>query len=140
MIRQHSKRAIGELLGAIIVISVTIIAGVLVYGVVMGRISTIGYTAEISINSATVVNDQAFVTVKNTGTYTLSSGTVTVYYSGNSVGFANFGQIAPGQTVSVMTSLSASGFTYSPREEFTIYVNATSAGGSTTATTAVIGQ
>jgi P pilus assembly chaperone PapD len=137
--QRQKRRAIGELLAALIVIGITIVAGVVVYDVVFGRLNTIGYTPGISIQEATIANGQAFVTVKNTGTYTLSSVTVTIYYNGQSVGTGSGGSIAPGQTVAI-SPITLSGFTYQPGETFTVYVVANYNGGQTSTTATVIGE
>ena len=58
------KRGIGELLAALIVIGITIIAGIVVYDVLFARMNTIGYTAGISIQDSTIANGMAFITIR----------------------------------------------------------------------------
>jgi len=136
------KRGIGELLSALIIIGITIIAGVVVYDVLFARMNTIGYTAGISVESSTISNGQAFITVKNTGTYTLTGVSVTIYYNGQNVGSGSYsGNINPGQTVAIPPiSLTSSGFTYQPGDTFTVYVNATYSGGQVSTSATVIGE
>jgi len=137
----RKKRGIGELLAALIIIGITIIAGVVVYDVLFARMNTIGYTPGVSIQESTISNGMAYIDVKNTGTYTLSSVSVTVYYNGQSVGTGSAGGMNPGQTVSIPPiTLSASGFTYQPGETFTVYVSATYTSGQVSATATVIGE
>jgi P pilus assembly chaperone PapD len=137
----RKKRGIGELLAALIIIGITIIAGVVVYDVLFARMNTIGYTPGVTIQESTIANDQAFITVKNTGTYTISSVSVTVYYNGQSVGTGSSGSMQPGQTVAISPiTLSASGFTYQPGETFTVYVTANYNGGQVSTSAIVIGE
>jgi len=136
------KRGIGELLAALIMIAITIIAGIVVYDVLFARMNTIGYTAGISIQDSTISNGVAFITVKNTGTYTLTGVSVTIYYNGQQVGSGSYsGNINPGQTVAISPiSLSASGYTYQPGQTFTVYVTATYSGGQVSTSVTVIGE
>ena len=136
------KRGIGELLSALIIIGITIIAGIVVYDVLFARMNTIGYTAGISIQDSTISNGMAFITVKNTGTYTLTGVSVTIYYNGQSVGSGSYsGNINPGQTVAISPiSLSAPGYTYQPGQTFTIYVTATYNSGQVSTSVTVIGE
>jgi len=137
----RKKRGIGELLAALIIIGITIIAGVVVYDVLFARMNTIGYTPGVTIQESTIANGMAFITVKNTGTYTLSSIAVTVYYNGQSVGSGSAGSMQPGQTVAISPiTLSASGFTYQPGETFTVYVTANYNGGQVSTSATVIGE
>jgi len=136
------KRGIGELLSALIIIGITIIAGVVVYDVLFARMNTIGYTAGISVQSSTIANDQAFITVKNTGTYTLTGVSVTIYYNGQNVGSGSYsGTITPGQTVVISPiTLGGSGYNYEPGQTFTVYVTATYSGGQVSTSVTVIGE
>jgi len=136
------KRGIGELLSALIIIGITIIAGIVVYDVLFARMNTIGYTAGISIQDSTISNGMAFITVKNTGTYTLTSVSVTIYYNGQQVGSGSYsGNINPGQTVAISPiSLSAPGYTYQPGQTFTVYATANYNGGQVSTSVTVIGE
>jgi len=136
------KRGIGELLSALIIIGITIIAGVVVYDVLFARMNTIGYTAGISIQSSTISQGMAMITVKNTGTYTLTSVSAWIYNNGQLVGSGSYsGNINPGQTVAIPPiSLTSSGFTYQPGDTFTVYVNATYNGGQVSTSATVIGE
>ena len=136
------KKGIGELLSALIIIGITIIAGVVVYDVLFARMNTIGYTAGISVQSSTISNGQAFITVKNTGTYTLTGVSVTIYYNGQNVGSGSYsGNINPGETIVISPiSLGASGYTYQPGQAFTVYVTATYSGGQVSTSVTVIGE
>jgi len=138
----RKKRGIGELLAALIIIGITVIAGVVVYDVLFARMNTIGYTPGVSIQESTISNGMAFITVKNTGTYTLTGVSVAVYYNGKQVGSGSYsGSMQPGQTVAISPiSLSASGFTYQPGETFTVYVTATYNGGQVSTSATVIGE
>jgi len=137
----RKKRGIGELLAALIIIGITIIAGVVVYDVLFARMNTIGYTPGVTIQESTIANGMAFITVKNTGTYTLSSIAVTVYYNGQSVGTGSAGSMQPGQTVAISPiTLSSSGFTYQPGETFTVYITANYNGGQVSTSATVIGE
>jgi len=139
------KRGIGELLSALIIIGITIIAGIVVYDVLFARMNTIGYTAGISIQDATISHGMAFITVKNTGTYTLTGVSASIYYHGKLLGSGSYsGNIKPGQTAVIPPiSLTASGYinyAYQPGQTFTVYVNATYSGGQVSTSATVIGE
>jgi len=137
------QRGIGELLSALIIIGITIIAGIVVYDVLFARMNTIGYTAGISIQDATISHGMAFITVKNTGTYTLTGVSVIIYGNGQNAGEGSYsGNIKPGQTVAIppFTVFASGNPAYQPGETFTVYVKATYSGGQVSTTVTVIGE
>ena len=138
----NKKRGIGELLSALIIIGITIIAGIVVYDVLFARMNAIGYTAGISIQDATISNGVVMITVKNTGTFTLTSVSVSIYSNGQSVWSGSYSEtINPGQTSTIPPiSLSASGYSYQPGQTFTIYVSAQYSGGYVSTSATVIGE
>lgn len=76
------RKGIGELLAVIIVIAITIVAGLLVYSIVMGKVSLFGNSPGLQIENAQFSNGVLTLSVKNTGSYTFSAVTVQVIYNG----------------------------------------------------------
>ena len=138
------RRAISEMLGVIILLSLTIVAGVLVYQIFTGKSNVASSATAISIQSATISGENGVmtVTVQNTGTSVINSINVTVYQSGSKVSvtgsFTPSSNVAPGQTASGTFTGS-----FTPGTQYTIVVTAatstsTSGSYSTTTATAVV--
>ncbi len=100
----RKQRSIADILAVLIVICITIVAGVALYSMVMGKVSMFGNSAGLKIENAEITNGLVIITVKNTGTYTFSSVTFTVYYNGEPVswlsGVTLASNLAPGQSAS----------------------------------------
>jgi len=134
------RRAISEMLGVIILLSLTIVAGVLVYQIFTGKSNVASSATALSIQSATISGENGVmtVTVQNTGTSVISSISIQVYQSGGSTvtvngAFSPPSSITPGQTASGTFTGS-----FTPGTQYTIVVTATSSTGSTTTATAVV--
>jgi len=131
------------MLGVIILLSLTIVAGVLVYQIFTGKSNVASSATAISIQSATIsgTNNVMVLTVQNTGTSTLQSLSVTVYQNGkpvlSSTSFTPSSNIAPGQTTSG-TFTPQPGQTFMSGTEYTIVVTAASSTGSTATATVVV--
>ncbi len=141
---QRKRKSIGELLAVIIVIAITIVAGLVVYSIVMGKVSLFGNSPGLEIENAQLSNGVLTVSVKNTGSYTFSTVTIQVIYNGGTV------TITPlnGSSNSIATSLqpgqSASG-TYTLSETvggtYTIIITGEYGNGqSFTVSTNVVGE
>ena len=103
----RSRRAISPLIATIILISITISAGLAVYAFVSGMVGTMSSTLEIQIQSVDIVKAGSNVllaaTIKNTGTMQISSCTVTIAgESGTAI--LNLGSIEPGKAASASLS------------------------------------
>jgi len=132
------RRAISEMLGVIILLSLTIVAGVLVYQIFTGKSNVASSATALSIQSVTISGENSVmtITVQNTGTSTINSINVQVYQSGSTVSISGSfspSTIAPGQTASgTFTG------TFTPGQQYTVVVTATSSSGSTTTATATV--
>ena len=132
------RKAISEMLGVIILLSLTIVAGVLVYQIFTGKSNVASSATALSIQSATISGENSVmtITVQNTGTSTIQSINVQVYQSGSTVsvqGSFSPSTITPGQTASGTFTGS-----FTPGTQYTVVVTATSSTGSTTTATAVV--
>jgi hypothetical protein len=133
------RKAISEMLAVIILLSLTIVAGVLVYQIFTGKANVASSATAVSIQSVTISGENGVmtITVQNTGTSTIQSLSVTVYSGGGSTvslsGSFTPSSIAPGQTASGTFTGS-----FSPGAQYTVVVTATAAGGSTTTATATV--
>ena len=133
------RKAISEMLAVIILLSLTIVAGVLVYQIFTGKANVASSATAVSIQSVTISGENGVmtITVQNTGTSTIQSLSVTVYGSSGSTvslsGSFTPSSIAPGQTASGTFTGS-----FSPGAQYTVVVTATAAGGSTTTATATV--
>ncbi len=109
----RKQRGIADILAVLIVIGITIVAGVALYSMVMGKVSVFGNSAGIEVENAEVTNNMVIMTIKNTGTYTFSSVSYNVYSNGASVLSGSFsslpsGGLGPGQTTQTVQSFGSS--------------------------------
>jgi len=126
------------MLGVIILLSLTIVAGVLVYQIFTGKSNVASSATALSIQSATISGENSVmtITVQNTGTSTINSINVQVYQSGSTISISGSfspSTITPGQTASGTFTGS-----FTPGTQYTVVVTATSSTGSTTTATAVV--
>jgi len=132
------RKAISEMLGVIILLSLTIVAGVLVYQIFTGKSNVASSATALSIQSATISGENSVmtITVQNTGTSTINSINIQVYQSGSTISISGSfspSTITPGQTASGTFTGS-----FTPGTQYTVVVTATSSTGSTTTATAVV--
>ncbi len=131
------RKAISEMLAVIIMLALTIVAGAFVYQVFFSRSSTYSNVSSITIQSAEISNGEVVLTVKNTGSTTLSSLGVQIYYQGNPQNpNGNFGTITsiPPSSTAVYTGTMSE----QPGYNYLIVVTAsTSNNGEVEATTTV---
>lgn len=132
-------RAISEMLAVIILLALTIVAGVAVYQIFMGKSTVASATTAISIRSVDIsgANGVMTITVQNTGSNVIKSITVTVYRGGSTVSISPGGSstvsLTPGRTWSqVFTGSFVSG------DRYTVTVKASSNTGSSTIATATV--
>ncbi|MGC9209494.1 MAG: archaellin/type IV pilin N-terminal domain-containing protein [Nitrososphaeria archaeon] len=109
---RRRRRAIGELLSVIIVIAITIVAGLVLYSFVMGKISLFGNSPGLQIENAQITDGVVIVSVKNTGSYSFSNVSIQIYLNGQALGGPQQiplppGGLGPGQTASFTGSFSA---------------------------------
>ncbi len=122
------KKGIGELLAVIIVIAITIVAGLVLYSFVMGKISMFGNSAGLEIENAQITNGVIILSVKNTGSYTFSNISFQIYENGETLGSSQAmslpsGGLAPGQSASYTGSFSSlSGTDEQPGTVYTIVI------------------
>ena len=109
---RKKERGIADILAVLIVIAITVVAGVALYSMVMGKVSVFGNSAGIEVETAEVTNNMLIITIKNTGSYTFSSVSYAVYSSGLSVLSGSFslpsGGLAPSEAVSAVQQFSSS--------------------------------
>ena len=146
--KRRGKKGIGELLAVIIVIAITIVAGLVLYSFVMGKISMFGNSPGLQIENAQITNGVIILTVKNTGAYTFSSITFQLYVNGQPLGSSQSfslpsGGLAPGQSVAytgAFSSVAGSGQYEQPGTVYTIVITGVYGSGQTyTVSTNVVG-
>jgi len=127
------RKAVSPLLATIILIAITVAAGLVIYNVFFSTAGTIGAQLNIQIVSVDIVKTSATTlvsaTVKNTGNKPISSCTVTVYGDSGTASL-NLGSMEPGQLKSASAAYS-SGFTVTVGRSYPVKIEATAADGST---------
>ncbi|BBE42052.1 archaellin/type IV pilin N-terminal domain-containing protein [Conexivisphaera calida] len=135
----HRRKAISEMLAVIILLALTVVAGVLVYQIFTGKAGVASTNTAISIQSAYISGENGVMTltVQNTGSNIINSVTVQVYQNGKQVlqqspSLPSNG-IPPGQSWSETFTGS-----FTPGEQYTIIVQASSSTGSSTTATVTV--
>lgn len=126
----HNVRGVSPLIATMILIAITIAAGLTVYTFVSGMIGTMSTTLNLNVQSIDLVqagsNTLLAVTVQNTGNIPLTSCTVSVV-GDTGTATITLGAIAPGQSASASVS-NPSGFTVTVENAYPVTVTAASAG------------
>ena len=130
---QKCKRGISPLIATIILISITIAAGLSVYALVSGMIGTMSSNLNIEVQSVDLVqagsNTLVAATIQNSGNIQIASCTLTI--TGDSgTATLNLGAITPGQTASASVS-NPSGFSITVGNAYPVSIKVTATGGST---------
>lgn len=130
---RECKRGISPLIATIILISITIAAGLSVYALVSGMIGTMSSNLNIEIQSVDLVqagsNTLVAATIQNSGNTQITSCTLTV--TGDSgTATLNLGPIIPGQTASTSAS-NPSGFSITVGNAYPISIKVTATDDST---------
>ncbi len=135
----HRRKAISEMLAVIILLALTVVAGVLVHQIFTGKAGVASSSTAVSIQSAYISGENGVMTLtmQNTGSSIISSVTVSVYQNGNQVSQLSpslpSNGIPPGQSWSgTFTGSFTSG------EQYTIIVQASSNTGSSTTSTVTV--
>jgi len=135
-----NRRALSEMLAVIIILAMTIVAGAFVYETFFNKANSYANTAALSIDSATISNNMLVMTVKNSGSMTFTSLSVSVYTGGSVVLGPSYSfspsSLSPGQTSVYTGSLSESvGATYLITVE-----GVSSSAGNVVATVSIVGS
>ena len=111
-LRRGNRRAISEMLAVIIMLALTVVAGAFVYQVFFNKANSYSNTASINIDNAQISNNELVMTVKNLGSITFTTLSVTVYSGGSQVTISGGSflpsTLSPGQTAVYTGSLSES--------------------------------
>ena len=98
------------MLAVIIMLALTIVAGAFVYEAFFNKANSYSNTASINIDNAQISNGELVMTVKNLGSITFTTLSVTVYSGGSVVtisgGSFSPSTLSPGQTAVYTGSLS----------------------------------
>jgi len=135
------SRAISPLIATIILISICVAGGLLIYSVFFSSAGTLTAKGQVSIESIDLVKDTAgnvvfSLTVKNTGNKPATA--INVKLAGESevdiLSEAGMSSLEPGQSVSYVKSSGFTG-TYTSGNSYNVVVKATFSDGSTFTTT-----
>ena len=137
----NKRKALAEMLGVIILLAITVVAGAFVYEIFFNKGGLYSNVSTINIQDGVISNNEVILTIKNTGTTSFTSMTVTAYQDGSSTTVANptwtpaFGTagVAPGTTVVYMGTI-----TETVGASYLIVVTATSPNGGTVESTITI--
>ncbi|MDG6907322.1 MAG: hypothetical protein JRN20_16235 [Nitrososphaerota archaeon] len=138
------KAGISPIVATIILIAITVAAGLVVYGIMNGVIGTASNNTQISVIQATLVQTSGSsgssfsMTVKNSGSQPLNSVTVSVPSLGLSTSLKTLtitpsGALSPGESVSV-TSGGPNAAACTVGDTYAVQINATASNGGSYAT------
>ncbi|MCD6538648.1 hypothetical protein J7L18_08605 [Candidatus Bathyarchaeota archaeon] len=126
-------RAISPLIATIILISICVAVGLLIYSVFFGTAGTLSAQLNIQVVSVDIVKTSSHTlvsaTIKNTGNKPISSCTVTIY-GDSGTATLNLGSIDVGQTKSA-SATDPSGFTVTAGKTYPVKITASASDGST---------
>jgi flagellin-like protein len=129
----HFRRAVSPLLATIILIAITVAAGLVIYNVFFSTAGTISAQLNIQIISIDVVKAGSTTlvsaTIKNTGNKPITNCIVTVW-GDSGMAMLNLGAIDVGQSKSQSTTNPA-GFSVTVGKVYPVKIDATAAEGST---------
>ncbi len=128
------KRGISPLIATIVLISITVTAGLSVYALVSGMVGTMSSMLDIQVQSIDIIkagsNTLVAATIKNSGNIQISSCSVTI--TGDSgTATLTIGSISPGKVGSASTS-NPNGFSVTVGNVYSVSISATASGSSFT--------
>ena len=130
------RKAVSPLLATIILIAITVAAGLVIYNLFFSTAGTISQQLNVQIISVDVVKTSSTTlvsaTIKNTGNKPISSCHVYVYVDGTTTPVdLNLGSIDVGQSKSSSTTTLPTGGSVTVGNAYPVKVDATAADGST---------
>ncbi len=124
---------VSPLLATIILIAITVAAGLVIYNLFFSAVGTLSTQLNIQVISLDIIKTSSqtliSVTIKNSGNKPISSCTVTVY-GDSGMATLNLGSIDVGQTRSGST-VNPSGFSVTAGKTYPVRIRVTAADGST---------
>jgi len=131
--RAFGRKAVSPLLATIILIAITVAAGLVIYNLFFSTAGTISQQLNVQITSVDVVKTSTTTlvsaTIKNTGNKPITSCTVTVW-GDSGTATLSLGALDVGQSMSASTT-NPSGFSVTVGKAYPVKVDATAADGST---------
>jgi len=127
------ERGVSPLIATIILMAITVGAGLVIYNLFFGTAGTLSAQLNIQIVSVDIVKTSSHTlvsaTIKNTGNKPISSCTVTIY-GDSGTATLNLGSIDVGQTKST-SATDPSGFTVTAGKTYPVKIAASASDGST---------
>ena len=127
------ERGVSPLIATIILMAITVGAGLVIYNLFFGTAGTLSAQLNIQIVSVDIVKTSSHTlvsaTIKNTGNKPISSCTVTIY-GDSGTATLNLGSIDVGQTKST-SATDPSGFTVTAGKTYPVKITASASDGST---------
>jgi len=133
MLGKRVKRGVSPLLATIILIAITVAAGLVIYNLFFSTAGTASAQLNIQVQSIDVVKTSSTIlvsaTIKNSGNKPIQTCTVTVYgdYSGTAT--LNLGAIDVGQTKS-QSAANPSGFSVTVGKSYPVTISVMASDGS----------
>ncbi|MBO3809762.1 MAG: hypothetical protein FGF50_09255 [Candidatus Brockarchaeota archaeon] len=132
--RPRFRRAVSPLIATIILIAITVAAGLVIYNIFFSTAGVMSAQLSIQVVSVDIIKTSATTlisaTVKNAGNKPITACTVTVYVDGGTVSLT-LGSMEPGQTKSASTTTLPSGASVTVGRTYPVKIDATASDGST---------
>jgi flagellin-like protein len=138
------RRALSPLIATIILIAITVAAGLMIYSMFLSTGSILGAKGQVSVENVKLVKDSGgtvtfAITIKNTGNKPVAANGLTVKLAGQNVSVNITSPLQPGQSISVVGDApNLSGGGYVIGNTYTVAISATFTDGSTFSDTVTV--
>jgi flagellin-like protein len=102
-----ARRALSPLIATIILIAITVAAGLMIYSMFLSTGSILGAKGQVSVENVKLVKDSGgtvtfVITIKNTGNKPVDANGLTIKLAGQDIAVSLTSPLQPGQSISVV--------------------------------------
>jgi len=130
-----ARRAISPLIATIILIAITVAAGLMIYSMFLSTSSILGAKGQVSVENVKLVKDSGgsvtfAITIKNTGNKPVAANGLSIKLAGQDVSVSLSNPLQPGQSISAVTEAPQIQAGYVVGNTYTVAISATFTDGS----------
>lgn len=138
-----ARRAISPLIATIILIAITVAAGLMIYSMFLSTGSILGAKGQVSVENVKLVKDSSgavtfAITIKNSGNKPVGANGLSIKLAGQDVSVSLTSPLQPGQSISVVTDAPSIQGGYVVGNTYTVAISTTFTDGSTFADTITV--
>jgi len=130
-----ARRAISPLIATIILIAITVAAGLMIYSMFLSASSILGAKGQVSVENVKLVKDSGgsvtfAITIKNIGNKPVAANGLSIKLAGQDVSVSLSNPLQPGQSISAVTEAPQIQAGYVVGNTYTVAISATFTDGS----------